>query len=196
MNNERVKTITGVGALTAIVVILQILSNYVAIGPVSITLALIPIVLGALLYGPWAGLFLGLVMGGIVLTAPSTQLFLGYAPLATVFLCLLKTGIAGFVAGFMPKIFKLHQKIAVILASILVPIINTGLFAAGFMLFFRNNPTFIGYAEASNMNMVTFLFLGVIGFNFLIEFGVNSLLSPTIYYIYKIVQRKYYREVD
>ena len=194
--NDKVKTITGVGALTAIVVILQILSNYVAIGPVSITLALIPIVLGAVLYGPLAGAFLGLVMGAIVLTAPSTQLFLGYSPLATVFICLFKTGIAGLIAGFIPKIFKFHKKFAVILASILVPIINTGLFALGFILFFRNNPTFIGYAEASNMNIVTFLFLGIIGFNFLIEFGVNALLSPTIYHIYQVVERKYYREVD
>ena len=194
--SDKVKVITGVGVCTALVVILQIFSNYVAFGPVSITLALIPVVIGALMYGPWAGLFLGAVMGGIILTAPSTGLFLGYRPVVTVFLCLLKTGIAGMVAGFMPWIFKKHQKLSVILASILVPIINTGLFALGFILFFRNEPTMLGLAKSANMDIATFLFLGVIGVNFLIEFGVNALLSPTTYFIIKTIQARQNRNVE
>ena len=32
-------------------------------------------------------------------------------------------------------------------------------------------------------NMYAYLFLGFIGINFLIEFAVNSLLSPTMIYI-------------
>ncbi len=194
--SDRVKTITGVGVLTALVVILQIFSNYVSFGPVSITLALIPVVIGALMYGPLAGAFLGVVMGGIVLTAPSTALFLGYKPLVTVLLCLFKTGIAGMVAGFIPWIFKKHPKFSAIFASLLVPIINTGLFAAGFILFFRNEPNLVGAAKAANMNMVTFLFLGIIGINFLIEFGVNSLLSPTVYFIVKTIEERQNRNVE
>lgn len=194
--SDRVKRITGVGVLTALVVILQIFSNYVSFGPVSITLALIPVVIGALMYGPLAGAFLGLVMGGIVLTAPSSALFLGYRPFVTVVLCLLKTGIAGMVAGFIPWILKKHPKVAAILASLLVPIINTGLFALGFILFFRNEPTMLGLAETANMDMVTFLFLGIIGANFLIEFGVNAILSPTVYFIVKTVEARQNRNVE
>lgn len=183
--NDKVKRLTALGALTALIVILQFISNYVAIGPVSITLSLICIVIGAYLYGPIAGLFLGLVNGAIVLTAPSTQFFLAYKPLWTVLVCLLKMGIAGLVAGFMPMIFKKHEKVGVIVASLLVPIINTGLFAIGSLLFFM---------DLFN-NSVAYLFLSVIGINFLIEFGVNALLSPSVYFIIKVVKTKYYPEI-
>ena len=103
-----VRTIAGLGVLTAMVVVLQLLSNYVQFGPVSITLSLFPIAVGAMLFGPFGGLFLGLVDGVIVLTAPSTiSFFFAYTPIGTIFVCLAKTGLAGFIAGW---IFKLHKK--------------------------------------------------------------------------------------
>ena len=103
-----VRTIAGLGVLTAMVVVLQLLSNYVQFGPISITLSLFPIAVGAMLYGPFGGLFLGLVDGVIVLTAPSTiSFFFAYSPVGTILVCLAKTGLAGFVAGW---IFKLHNK--------------------------------------------------------------------------------------
>ena len=102
------KTIAGLGMLTAMVVVLQLLSNYVQFGPVSITLALFPIAVGAMLFGPFGGLFLGLVDGVLVLLAPSTiSVFFAYNPIGTMIVCLLKTGLAGLCAGF---IFKLFQK--------------------------------------------------------------------------------------
>lgn len=181
-----VKNITTIGLLTAITVVLQLLANYISFGPVNITLSLIPIVIGALICGPWGGLFLGLVNGAIILAAPGTSVFLTYKPLETIFLCLFKTGIAGLAAGFLPLILKKHQKIAVIIASIMVPIINTGLFALGCLLFFMDIFSYdVGY-----------LFLGVIGINFIIEFSVNAILSPTVYFIYKTIKNKYTKEVS
>src|SRR5574344_82043 len=100
------KKITAIGALIALIVVLQLFSNFISFGPVSINLALIPIIVGALLYGPWIGLGLGVVDGLIILLAPSTGAFMAINPLVTVVLCLLKTGLGGLFAGFMPKIFK------------------------------------------------------------------------------------------
>ena len=56
MEKKRIntRTLTGMALLTAVVVILQLLGAFVRFGPFSISLVLIPIVVGAALYGAWA----------------------------------------------------------------------------------------------------------------------------------------------
>ena len=61
------RTLTGMALLTAVVVILQFLGAFVRFGPFSISLVLIPIVVGAALYGPLAGAWFGFVFGLVVL---------------------------------------------------------------------------------------------------------------------------------
>ena len=56
----------GIAVLAALVVVLQLLSSVIKIGTVSITLTLIPIVVGAAFYGPGAGAILGTVFGLVV----------------------------------------------------------------------------------------------------------------------------------
>lgn len=176
-----VRKIVGTGILSAIVIALTFFSNYISFGPVSITLALIPIVIGAVIYGPITGLFLGLVNGAIVLLAPSTGIFISHNLGITIVLCLTKTGVAGLIAGLLPLLMKKHEKVAVITSSILVPIINTGifiLFCLGFFMDIFPEPT------------PSYLIMSVIGINFIIEFAVNAILSPTIYYIVNIVKER------
>ena len=61
MKNRSIKKMTGLSLLTAVTVVLALLSN-VTIGTVNLNLALIPIVVGACIYGPSGGLFLGIVL--------------------------------------------------------------------------------------------------------------------------------------
>ena len=117
-----VKTIAGLGILTAVVIVLQLLSNYVQFGPVSITLSLFPIAIGAMLYGPLGGLFLGLVDGVLVLTAPSTiSFFFAITPIGTIFVCLTKTGLAGLFAGLIFKLYEKDIKVEFIVALVILP---------------------------------------------------------------------------
>lgn len=57
--------------------ILQILGGFIRIGTFSVSLVLIPIVLGAALLGPWAGGWLGLVFGAVVLISGDAAWFMG-----------------------------------------------------------------------------------------------------------------------
>lgn len=180
MKNNQIRKLTGIALFAALIIILQLVSNYITFGPISINLSLIPVILGSLIYGPIVGFIFGLVNGGLVLAAPSTQAFFAINPVATVFVCLLKTGIAGLVCGFMPMIFKNHKKVAVILGSFLVPIINTGLFAVGSLIFFMDL-----------FGSVEYLLLGAIGINFIVEVAVNGLLSPTIYLLFEFYNKKH-----
>ena len=116
------KTIAGLGILTAMVIVLQLLSNYVQFGPVSITLALFPIAVGAMIYGPFGGLFLGIVDGVLVLTAPSTiSFFFSFSPFGTIIVCLLKTGLAGFISGLIFKLYNKDIKVEYVAALVLLP---------------------------------------------------------------------------
>ena len=63
--DKKVKTLVFTSVLAALVVILQLIGG-IPIGPFSITLTLIPIVVGAITLGPVPGLILGLVFGVVV----------------------------------------------------------------------------------------------------------------------------------
>lgn len=189
MKNKRsIQRMVGIASLAAITAVLQVIANYIAIGPVSITLALIPLVIGAILYGPLAGAMLGVLMGGIILTGPTTAGFLTINAWATVLVVLLKTGAAGAACGWIFKLLrKKNLTLAIVLATIAAPIINTGLFAIGCLTFFM--PTLRALADGENV--LGYLFLTFIGYNFLIEFAVNSVLAPTVSYIVRVVSRNF-----
>lgn len=189
------RSITGTALLTAVELVLIVISNYVTIGPVNINLALIPIAVAGMIYGPLAGLFVGIVNGLVTILSPSTQaIFMSVSPFGTVFICLLKTGLAGFLCGFVYIFFKDKESpktklVGSILASILVPLINTGIFSIGCVTFFSswlNN----GASQGGYSNAFMFLLLGVIGWNFIFEFSISLLLSPSINMLVNYYQRK------
>ena len=172
----KIRKITGIAIFAALVIVLQLFSNYFTFGPVSITLALIPIVVGAIIYGPIAGFILGSVCGFIVFLGPVTiQLFWPYGVILTLLVCILKMGIAGLVSGIIYKVLnKRNNKVAVTLSSIIVPIVNTGLFAIAAYIFYYDLLTSL--MDENSKNVVSYLLFTFIGTNFIIEFFVNSVL--------------------
>lgn len=179
MKNEKIRKITGIAIFICLVVVLQLFSNYVTFGPVSITLALIPIVVGSIIYGPVAGFILGAACGVVIFFGPGTiSLFWPYGIIKTFILCILKTGLAGLCSGYIYKLFyKRNNKLSVVLSSISVPIINTSIFALGALFLYKD---LLLSLAPTGQNILIFLLVGFIGFNFIIEFIVNSLLSPVV----------------
>jgi uncharacterized membrane protein len=179
MKNEKIRKITGIAIFICLVVVLQLFSNYVTFGPVSITLALIPIVVGSIIYGPLAGFILGAACGVVIFFGPGTiSLFWPYGIIKTFILCILKTGLAGLCSGYIYKLFyKKNNKLSVVLSSISVPIINTSIFALGALFLYKD---LLLSLAPTGQNILVFLLVGFIGFNFIIEFIVNSLLSPVV----------------
>lgn len=182
-----VKKLTGVGILTAIVIVLQFVC--LAIRPTgffNITLCLVPIVVGAALYGVMSGAWLGFVFGVIVTITDSAPFMVVNAP-ATIAVCILKGLLAGLIAG---AVFKLLEKknlyAATITAAAVCPIVNTGVFALGCLAFFM--PTVGEWAAGMGFegSTVEYLFIGVITANFFIELAVNLLLSSVIVTIIKL----------
>ena len=178
--NTRMIATTGI--LLAIEIVLQVLGNYIVIpgGFANLNFSLIIIALGAMMYGPIVGGFLGLVSGALTLFAPSTiSYFFSISPLGTILTCLLKTTLAGVVAGFVANALKKkNDTLASILVSIIVPLINTGIFSLFCVLFFKSR-----LQEINPNNITAALFLGMIGFNFIIEIIITLIVVPSLYKI-------------
>ena len=187
-------------ALTAIVVILQT-AVMIPLGPFTITLTLVPIILGAILYGPAAGAVLGAVFGVVV----SIQVVTGaaglysfmmfeYNPVLTIAVCLIKGAAAGWVSGLVHKLCTSMQKgkLGVILAALICPIVNTGIFALALMTLFRTLAD-TWAMENQYASIFAFTMLFMIGLNFVVEFAINVLLSPVVFTIIKAVRRQIQR---
>ena len=184
-----VSTIVGLGVLTAIVIILQALALNIRFGVFSITLVLVPIIVGAALYGWKAGAWLGLVFGVIVLLTGDAAPFLAINAPGTVFIVLAKGILAGLVAGLVYAAFaKKNTLLAVVLAGIAAPVTNTGIFLIGCRLFFYD--TIQGWAAAAGFeNAAAYMFLGLAGVNFLVELAINLALAAAVVQIVRIVKR-------
>ena len=173
--------------LTAIVVVLQVIANFVQPVPgVSITFVLLPVVIGAALLGPWVGAWLGFVFGVVVLISGGATVFLGINAPGTIITVLVKGACAGLCAGLVYKLLeKKNPYLAVFLAAAVCPIVNTGLFFVGCLLFFWKTIQAWG-AAAGYENTFAFMVLGLAGINFLIELGINVLLAPVILRLVKL----------
>ena len=99
--NSKTKNMVGVGLFTAIVVVLQFLGGGIKFGMFSISLVLVPIVVGAAVYGWKAGALLGFAFGVAVLISGDAAAFLAVNPLATVLVVLVKGICCGFAAGLI-----------------------------------------------------------------------------------------------
>ncbi len=178
-----VGTLVGIGLLTAIVVVLQFVSMSLRFGMFSITLTLVPIVVGAALYSWKAGAWLGFVFGVIVLLSGDAAAFLALNVPGTIITVIVKGTLAGLCAGLVYKLVsKKNQIVAVLLASITAPIVNTGVFLIGSAVFFLDTIT----QWAGTENVFVYMLVGLVGFNFFIELGVNLVLNPTILQIIRI----------
>lgn len=182
-----VSTIVGMGLLTAIVVVLQLVSMALRFGMFSITLTLVPIVVGAALYNWKAGAWLGLVFGGAVLITGDAAAFLQINAIGTIITVLVKGAMAGLVAGLVYHLVSKKNQIAgVIAAAIAAPLVNTGIFLLGSAVFFLDTITM----WAGDTNVFVYMLVGLVGFNFFIELGINILLNPTILQIIRIGKKK------
>lgn len=184
------KKIAGTAIFAALTIVFTLISNYVAIAGVSINLAMLPIALAGILFGPWSAAIVGLINGGFVLLAPATGSFFAINAWATVVVCLVKSSLAGFIGGliFLPfkktkhyitgniENYKLSPKAAskqhkyllvgTILVSLLVPFLNTSLFIVGCLLFFNGA-----------FGSLVSLFISV---NFIIEISCCGIIAPII----------------
>ncbi len=163
--------------LTALVIVLQLMGAFIRFGMFSISLVLIPIVIGAATCGPKVSAWLGGVFGVVVLLSGDAAAFLAIDVGGTIFTVLAKGVACGLAAGFVYKLLeKYNRYVAVVVAAVVCPVVNTGVFLLGCLVFFMDTVT--EWAGGSNVGY--YMITGLVGFNFLFELATNMILSPVV----------------
>lgn len=194
--NTKTQRLVGLSILAALVIVVQTFAAGVKIGPFSPPLALIPIIVGAVLFGKIGGLILGLVFGIVVSIAviagaePFSTLMFNFNPVVTIFVCLFKGSMAGFISGLVHELLcKKNAVIATVISSFVTPFVNTGIFSI-FMLTVFKSLVDDAAAGAGSNSPVFFFFTVFIGFGFIFDLVFVSVVVPAIVRIIKIVGKK------
>ncbi len=168
------KNLVMYAVLTALTFVLQYISMFIRTGTFSITLSLVPIVIGAALLGWKGGTWLGLVFGAAVLVSGDAGPFLALSVPGTVITVLAKGALSGLIAGLIFKVLKSRNStLAVAVSAVSCPIVNTGVFIIGVFVFFLKH----FMTDGMTIPALIFSFIGV---NFFIELAVNIILCPAI----------------
>lgn len=169
-----------IGALlTAIVIILQLMGSFIRLGTFSVSLVLLPVVIGAVLCGCGIGAWLGLVFGIVVIMSGDASLFMGLHAPGTVITVLAKGILCGAASGAAYKLLqRFNRNLAVIAAAIVCPVVNTAVFLLGCFIFFI--APISEWAAAEGVGLTKYMITFLVGGNFLFELATNAILSPVI----------------
>ena len=186
--SAKTQRLTGLDLMTGIIIVLQIVASFIKFGPFTITLALAPIIIGAALYGAGAGAYLGGVFGVVVFIACVAGWDMGgnilftARPLVTLILCVVKGALAGLAAGAVYRALAQRSPMAgSILAGIMCPVVNTGIFCLGLAGFYYD--TLVAWAGGTAL--VYYVITVLVGLNFLLEMAINLVLSSVIVRVVK-----------
>ncbi len=185
--------------LTAVVLVLQMagIAIKIPILGTPVSLVLIPIALGAMILGPAAGAFLGFVFGlqvyitcGVMGTDPFTAFLFANNPVMTAAICLVKSTLAGFLAGYIYRLVaRKNEILAVFLAAAITPVVNTGIFVLGCVIILDTLAEYaaeVGYGHSA----LHLIFIGCAGINFIFELAVNLILAPALQRVIHIVTKQ------
>ena len=183
MKNEKIQKMVGVSLLIAVMIVLQFLASVfpIKIGPVSLSLVLIPIVLGAATYGISAGGVLGGAFGVMTyifcvngMDGGGHMVFQA-SPVMCFIVVMAKGILCGLAAGAVYQLLRnKNGYVAMLCAAIVCPVVNTGVFLTGMFLFFMD----VLRVWASGSDVVGYVLSGLIVINFLPELGINLVFSP------------------
>ena len=169
-------TIAQYAIFIAIILVMRITHlTSIPVGPLVMTLAMIPIAIGAMLLGPLGGAILGTVYGFTSLydamTGASlmTGVFFQLSPILTIILCVVIRGFVGAATGWLFQLFKKldpHRIWCYFAGGLAAPMLNTILFMGYIVLVFYQTEYIQGKVVekgAANPLMFIILMVGVQG---------------------------------
>ena len=190
-NKQRIHTqdLVLLAILSAIVAVLAYFGGFIKVaGLASISLTLIPVVIGAALCGPLAGAWLGAVAGVIFFATPDAAFWMGLSVPGTIITVMVKGVLSGLCAGLVFKLLeKFNRYLAVVVSAIVCPVVNTGIFLLGSLVFFMDAVSSGAATEGISIGMYLIVFF--VGLNFVFELIANIAVSPAMVRILDITKK-------
>lgn len=176
--------------LSAIVAVLAYYGGFIKFfGLASISLTLIPVVVGATLLGPISGAWLGLVAALMFFATPDAAFWLGLSVHGTIITVIVKGILSGLLCGLVYKLLeRFNRYLAVVVSAIVCPLVNTGIFLLGSLIFFMDTVS-LGATE-KDMSIGMYLIVGFVGLNFVFELIANIAVSPAVVRLLDMIKRR------
>ena len=189
-SHKKTLTMVQIALFCAIVAVLQLFFANIRIGVVTLSFTLVPIVIAGIFIGPWAGFFVGLFSGILtfiqVFTSgdPFYVFLMASHPVVTAFLCMVKTSAAGLLAGLAYRFLRTktkHPTLNTLLPAFVCPVVNTGIFCLTMLLIYGKDLTLDpNFGAAASTGLVAFVFIGLVGVNFIFEVLLNTIVCPVL----------------
>lgn len=187
-NKQKIARIVIMGLLTAILIVMSFTPlGYLNIGPLSITLNIIPVAIAALTMGPIGGAAVGAVFGltsflqcvGVGLPSPFGVTLFSISPLFTVITCFVPRILDGLLLGYINKfVSKLSNGIvSSFVTGFFAAFLNTLFFMSALMLLFGNSEYIMGMR--GDMNVIAFI-LAFVGVNAIFEIAASTIVTGAV----------------
>ena len=193
--NQKLERIVYSAILIAISYLLSFLP--IRIGPIEMTLCMLPTILAAILLGPVGGAVVGASFGlfsfcqcfaglGLPLSAFGAFIFAS-RPFATFLICVVSRVLMGLLTGFLFRAFSKTEErtkgiIPYLVSNLSGALMNTVFFTGSVLLFFWRDASFIGKMQEWKMptGNVWLFVAAFVGINGLVEALICSVAGTTV----------------
>ena len=160
--------------------------GYLNIGPLAISLNMIPVAIGAVALGPGGGAFLGAVFGitsclqcvGIGGTSAMGVALFEISPVLTIIQRFVPRLLAGWLTGMVyVGLRKLHFKYASYVAGFCAALLNTVLFMTALVVLFGNTEYLQNLIAGKN---ILLFIIGFVGVNALVEMFATTVAAGAV----------------
>ena len=192
-NTGRILRLTQLSVLVAMLIIFGFTSiGYIRIPAlaIEITLNVIPVAIGAIVLGPYAGAICGAVFGltsfwqAATGTSAFGALLFQHSPVYTFILCFVPRVLTGLLTALifkaMMKACKNKNSIPCAVAGLSCPLLNTLLFVGTFIMLFMKTNIFNDLYVSSAANNIGAFFVWFVGLNGVIEAIAGFIIATAI----------------
>lgn len=157
----------------------------------EITLAMIPIAVGAVLMGPWAGAGLGGFYGicsflqcfGLLCPSPLGAELLSINPFYCVVTCIVPRVLCGLLCGLIYKALAKVDKTKIVsnaVACLSCPLLNTVFFMSSLMLMYGNTDYIHSFMDMLGVYNPFLFVIAFVGLNGIIEAAANFVIATAV----------------
>lgn len=169
-NGFKARQITLLGLLTAVVLLMSYTPlGYLRIGPLALTLNMIPVAVAAAALGPVGGAFTGAVFGltsflqclGIGGASPLGTALFGFSPLRCFLMCFGSRLLTGFLVGVICQWIRPRLRSAAAVTGFLAAFLNTLFFMGSLVLLFGHTEYVQNMMGGKNVFIFICTFVGL-----------------------------------
>jgi uncharacterized membrane protein len=178
MADDKILKLVQLSILTAVTILMSLTPlGYLPVGSVRISFLMVPVVVGAIVIGPSAGAFLGLIFGitsfstCVTGTDPFGAMVLALNPIGTFIMCVPTRVLAGFLPGLFVKLtaVKTRARFAYPAAALMGSLLNTFLFLGTLLLIFGKNADVAAALNFDGGSILLYILATVVALNGTLE---------------------------